>query len=298
MAACRPKDIHPCTVNPSTWNEDISIGRLFGHLCSGSEFAHDDFMRQTLEQTDDDNDQCPKKRARYDADASTESSQSSDAVEEGHADMDDTRCKPHSTLNGPMEQTYDTGQYFSHVSPRSLSPPTQTATSQTKQLPDTDPERAKRDEIRRAHRYLQQYANPEILQVGPLPSSWPTDKVNASQMPSPKTPSKEPQESSFASIGDGASSLHSQTRQPSQTQDSQYTDLGLSISESDLDASPPPGMGPDRDLGHVTEERTTKDRITRRRARVAAYLAAREDSWAEVSLVSAGGNHAEEEIEL
>ena len=298
MAAFRPKDIHPCTVNPSTWNENISIRRLFGHLCSGREFSHDDFMRQTLEQTDDDNDQYPKKRARYKADTSTESSQSSDAVEEGHANRDDTRRKSHSTLYGTMEQTYDTGQYSSHVSLRSLSPPTQTATSQTKQLSDTDPERAKRDEIRRAHRYLQQHADPEALQVGPLPSSWPADEVNAGQMPSPKTPSKGPQESSFATTGDGASSSHPQTPQPSQPQDSQYTDLGISISESDLDASPPPGMGPDRDLGQATEERTTKYRITRRRARVAAYLAAREDSWAEVSLVSAGGNHAEEEIEL
>jgi hypothetical protein len=276
VAAFRPKDIHPCTVDPSTWSEDISIRRLFGHLCSGSDFAHDEFMRQSLEQTDDD-DRPHKKRVRYEADVSTESTQSSSVLEEGYANIGDTNRKAPSTLDGTAEQTSDAGQPVKS------------------QQSDFDPARAKRDEIRKARLYLQGYADPELLEIGPLPSSWPADEVT-SQTPTSKAPSQGPRGSSFTTTGDGASSPH-RTSQPSA--ESQQTDLlTLSISDSDLDASPPPDTGPARDIDQTTE-RTTEDRIaSRRRARAAAYLAARDDSWTDVSLISAGGNHAEEEMEL
>lgn len=46
VVAFRPKDIHPCTVDPVTWSESSSMESLFGHLCSGTIFAHDQVMRQ------------------------------------------------------------------------------------------------------------------------------------------------------------------------------------------------------------------------------------------------------------
>ena len=39
-------DIYPCTDDPSTWSENVSIDRLFGHLCSGRTFTHDIYMRE------------------------------------------------------------------------------------------------------------------------------------------------------------------------------------------------------------------------------------------------------------
>ncbi|KAJ0274159.1 hypothetical protein COL940_009489 [Colletotrichum noveboracense] len=38
----RPKDVWPCTVNPTDWVRDnITIHSLFGNFCSGDSFAHD-----------------------------------------------------------------------------------------------------------------------------------------------------------------------------------------------------------------------------------------------------------------
>ncbi|KAJ5121893.1 DNA repair metallo-beta-lactamase [Penicillium atrosanguineum] len=266
VAAFRPKDIHPCTVDPSTWNEDVSICCLFGHLCSGSDFAHDNFMRQTIDQTDDDDGQRSKKRARYEVNISTESSQSSDEIED-QTSTGDTEHKAHSALDGTVKETSNISQPTANSQP-SL---------------DYDPERAKRAEIQKAHLYLQEHADPSILEIGPLP---PTSPETQARTPTPKPL---PHVSSFTSTRDDGSSPR--PHEPSQVEDSQHTDLlSLSISESDLNASPP------SDIKQGLE--STQDHTARRRARVSAYLAAREDSWADISLVSAGGNHAAEEMEL
>ncbi|AEO64169.1 uncharacterized protein THITE_48711 [Thermothielavioides terrestris NRRL 8126] len=43
----RPKDVWPCTVDVSTWlREGITVERLFLKHCSGSEFRHDQLMRE------------------------------------------------------------------------------------------------------------------------------------------------------------------------------------------------------------------------------------------------------------
>ena len=266
VAAFRPKDIHPCTVDPSTWNEDISICRLFGHLCSGSDFAHDNLMRQTIDQTDDEDGQRSKKRARYEADILTESSQSSNEIEDPTS-TGDTEHKAHSALDGTVELISNPSQ------PAANSQPSR----------DFDLERAKRAEIQKAHIYLQEHADTSILEIGPLPSTTPETQVR------PPTTRSCPHESISTSVRDDASLPL--PHEPSQVEDSQHTDLlSLSISESDLNASPPSESTQGRER--------TQDRIARRRARIAAYIAAREDSWADISLVSAGDNHAEEEMEL
>jgi hypothetical protein len=63
VEAFKPKDIFPCTVDPSTWSEEVSIRNLFGHLCSGTLFVHDELMRGNAQ----DDDQRPRKRPRSDA---------------------------------------------------------------------------------------------------------------------------------------------------------------------------------------------------------------------------------------
>lgn len=45
VAAFHPKEVFPCTVDPLTWDEDVSMERLFGGLCTGTRFSHDDYMR-------------------------------------------------------------------------------------------------------------------------------------------------------------------------------------------------------------------------------------------------------------
>ncbi|KIW08886.1 hypothetical protein, variant [Verruconis gallopava] len=44
VQAFRPRDVHPCTVDEETWCPDVSMRALFGHLCSGEVFAHDEEM--------------------------------------------------------------------------------------------------------------------------------------------------------------------------------------------------------------------------------------------------------------
>ncbi|KAJ5788620.1 hypothetical protein N7457_003610 [Penicillium paradoxum] len=289
VAAFRPKDIHPCTVDPKTWNEDVSINRLFGHLCSGHSFSHDTHMRSTVaNDVDDEETLRARKRPRYDMDMdlSTQSTQgTSSGVEEfslGAAD---------ATQNLDIKQD---------------------APNQSEQAA-----RIKRNEIRRAHRYLQEHAEPRLFQLNPIPSTWPTeeedrfDPANDEGREEVTLISDQPDSNSSATIsrlrsaptrsaitidltGDGAASPCPII----QHADSQHTDpLALSISESAFDS-------PDREP--VVDELQTpeqgQDSMSRsRRARIAAYLAAREDTysaWTDVSLVSAGDNHAEEEIEL
>lgn len=48
VAAFKPADIYPCTVDEQTWTEDVSTKTLFGHLCSGTNFLHDREMKMLL----------------------------------------------------------------------------------------------------------------------------------------------------------------------------------------------------------------------------------------------------------
>jgi len=49
VAAFKPQDVHPCTVDEATWTPAISMRALFGHLCSGDEFSHDVEMYEARE---------------------------------------------------------------------------------------------------------------------------------------------------------------------------------------------------------------------------------------------------------
>ncbi|KAJ5036497.1 hypothetical protein NUH16_004372 [Penicillium rubens] len=288
VAAFRPKDIHPCTVDPTTWSEDVSIRRLFGHLCSGTDFSHDNHMRQTVaDDADDEGDLRARKRARYDMDLSTQSTQeTSSGIEEfslGAADASQHHAQGHGSLH--------------HLSQ------------------SEEAARVKRNEIRQAHRYLQEHAEPGLFQVNPLPSTWPTEKEDRFDPASgegseegdtliPDQPNLEPsatglrlgpEPSTSTRIidltGDGATS----PRLIQQT-DSQHTDiLSLSISESAFDS--PDQNSVENGLPDLARRGETVNRS--RRARVAAYLAAREgtfSAWTDVSLVSA--DNQGEEIEL
>lgn len=44
MEAFNPVDVYPCTTDEETWHSDISMEALFGHVCSGDVFVHDQEM--------------------------------------------------------------------------------------------------------------------------------------------------------------------------------------------------------------------------------------------------------------
>ncbi|MCJ1405806.1 hypothetical protein MMC11_009036 [Xylographa trunciseda] len=52
VGALRPMDIYACTVDDKTWGHDVSMKVLFGHLCSGQIFAHDQIMIKIVEARD------------------------------------------------------------------------------------------------------------------------------------------------------------------------------------------------------------------------------------------------------
>ncbi|KAJ6102017.1 DNA repair metallo-beta-lactamase [Penicillium sp. IBT 16267x] len=288
VAAFRPKDIHPCTVDPSTWSENVSIRSLFGHLCSGEDFIHDAYMRETLDLQYDEEHHA-RKRARYE-EVSTQSTESS--IDE--------------------ELPLDTN---GNLQPES---------SITCTVPDRV--QAKNEEIRRAHRYLLEHADPELLQIGPLPSSVLTNEGensfdSISNSEPEVTISHQP--TYTESNNDGANSPLPDNQSPSQLHESQQTDtFTLPISESALAPSssidaetallaedsssdrgePTSKSGSGSGSGSGLRANAGRQRImSRLRTRISAYLAAQEGSysaWEDHSLVSAGSNHTEEETEL
>jgi hypothetical protein len=47
VAAFKPLDVYPCTVDERNWTPRDSVQALFGHVCSGAVFRHDKEMLQT-----------------------------------------------------------------------------------------------------------------------------------------------------------------------------------------------------------------------------------------------------------
>lgn len=52
VAAFRPRDVFPCTVDEATWTPEVSMRQLFGHYCSSQTFRHDASMMPIFEARD------------------------------------------------------------------------------------------------------------------------------------------------------------------------------------------------------------------------------------------------------
>jgi hypothetical protein len=246
-------------------------------------------MRRTVaNDVDDEGDLRARKRARYDMELSTQSTQeTSSGIEDFSLDVADA------------SQNHDQKQDSLHHLSQS-----------------EEPARVKRNEIRQAHRYLQEHADPGLFQVNPLPSTWPTEKEDKFDLASdegnekqdtliPDQPDLEPSATGLRVRSEPSTSTTiidltgegTTSPRPIQQIESQHTDvLSLSVSESAFDS-------PDQNSveNGLRDPARGEEMVNRsRRARVAAYLAAREgtfSAWTDVSIVSAD-NHGEEEIEL
>ena len=248
-------------------------------------------MRQIVaNHVDGEGDSRAKKGARYDMDLSTQSTQeTSSGIEDFSLGIADASHHP--------DQKQDSLHRLSQFE---------------------EAARVKRNEIRRAHRYLQEHAEPKTFKVNPLPSTWPTEKEDRFDPASdegseeedtllPDQPYLEPSATGLRQRSEPITSTRiidltsdgtTSPRPISQQTDSQHTDiLALSISESALDS-------PDQDSveNRLRDPARGEQTLNRSRsARVAAYLAAREgtfSAWSNISLLSAGDHHGEEEIEL
>ncbi|KAH8150797.1 uncharacterized protein LAJ45_04978 [Morchella importuna] len=48
VALFRPRDIYPCVVDTQSWDESKTMENLFGDLCEGEAFTHDEMMKRIL----------------------------------------------------------------------------------------------------------------------------------------------------------------------------------------------------------------------------------------------------------
>ena len=244
-------------------------------------------MRKLLVDAQYDEELHARKRMRYDGNLSTQSTESNSMVEEPRAIMNE---KTQLQAQSPI-----------------VSPTT------------TDRIQAKRDEIRQAHRYLQEHADPGLLHIEPLPFSGPKEEgqdrfdheaastVTIRQHAAHSEYNHDQKQSSNGA-GDSIDVSQAPNNQPSsQPPDSQHTDtLTLPISEATL--APSLDLANEESVHLEPGQNTSQGRkagrervMARLRSRINAYLAAQEGSytaWEDVSPVSAGANHTEEETEL
>lgn len=180
----------------------------------------------------------------------------------------------------------------------------------------------KRDEIQRAHEYLQGQTDPSEMQVGPLPPTWfgGLDGADASKTDKQKK-EKQVKESAETKISgtkwtpfmilkrpttgsgqvQGSSSSHVQSpAEPTSNTLQSQASIPESILAPSLTSSHSGNLTRERLEELDAQERKEIPSASQKRARVEAYLAATEDSfsaWAGM-ITSAGDNHAEEEMEL
>ncbi|PWY82874.1 hypothetical protein BO70DRAFT_379437 [Aspergillus heteromorphus CBS 117.55] len=190
IAAFKPKDIHPCTVDPVTWDEDVSMQTLFGHLCPAtSTFAHDQHMREI---TSNDPDLRARKRARYEHNhpSSTQSSQQSSSMMDNIGIPDHPKLTPTIISQPQPPASSERIPSLNLIEIKRTSspplPPSSTTTPSHPNEPLTLPTptpataKARRDEIRHAWNFLNNASSSqrELYQLDSLPSSWPTDDEN------------------------------------------------------------------------------------------------------------------------
>ncbi|PKY04400.1 hypothetical protein P168DRAFT_310972 [Aspergillus campestris IBT 28561] len=285
VAAFHPKEVFPCTVDPGTWNEDVSMVRLFGHLCTGTKFSHDNYMRDIANSGQ-------RKRRRSSSNGMTTFHQEQLPTSQQH------NTPPTPTPPSPAQPAV----------PNTLAFPTSSKETRS----------AKHDEIRLARRFLQNNNNNNDnnlptaqkthFELESLPSSWTSnDTTTISQNQNQSQNIVVPANGSFP-VRDDTTDLNlnpisnvnpssppprtpsiTTSASPSQDQQQQKHYLNDENPEwpiDDLD------LEPNHDNHHETE-------INPRQRE--AYLAAQADSydaWADVGLVSAGDNHCVEEVEL
>lgn len=328
---------------------------LFGHFCSGTNFVHDQNMRDMLA---NDEGFRARKRARFNDDITPRSSQNSSSMVDSIAE---TSLPPsRAATNGHIQSSPGLRGLSNPVPSSTKSPASFPSSLKTTSdivssskgpllAPESSPrtKKARHNEIRQAWKFLSNARSDHAFHnLGPLPSSCltePEDESNYSishcettirshidetmhivSLPGNEatfTDPEDPPHSSKAGTMDlahedddfiGESQISHTLSVPSSAFASQEQ-----VIDFDNNDAVPPSDG--HSQNGETEEVASFDMLNQKQTnsskvirpslsqsgsslnRKAAYLAARADSfdaWASMSLVSAGNNHTEEEIEL
>lgn len=102
VAAFKPKDIIPCTVDESTWTPDVSIRNLFGVHCSGTIFRHDAEMMESYNARREEHQQRIRNQAETQRD--TQSTDEQSASSRGYVKRKDIAS---SQEEGPIHAERD-----------------------------------------------------------------------------------------------------------------------------------------------------------------------------------------------
>lgn len=101
VAAFLPKDIYPCTVDPSTWTPAVSMQTLFGDLCSDTIFHHDATMHALFASCQPNPDNPTQQESQHSTARHTSNSQHNDArhttQNQGQDTNNDERHIPHAS---------------------------------------------------------------------------------------------------------------------------------------------------------------------------------------------------------
>jgi DNA cross-link repair 1C protein len=289
VAAFKPRDIFPCTVDPNTWSDAVSMRNLFGHLCSGDEFLHDRHMRDTVSEGR----LRPKKRRRLASSFSQASRSPSSSVigdDSCPAAAHPTRldCGTASTaMINPMDNRQSSAIVEREDSP---SCPRSTALHH-----GGEGSEFMRNRIRSIRDCLETMKDQMLFSNGPLPTALHAEGDDLEQASHPE----QIQDSAHPASQSGGASPASRLCMTTTGEASQ-----VSLPDSAFDSQDQEDPTLTIDLRHTIAEPNTSGRCSRSvsvQQRKIAYLAARArtyDAWSQVALLSAGNNHTEEEVEL
>ncbi|OJD15301.1 hypothetical protein ACJ73_08991, partial [Blastomyces percursus] len=320
VKAFRPQDIFPCTVYPATWNEDVSMRTLFGHLCSGTNFAHDELMRRTVERAE----HRPRKGKRLRSDSSS----SINSTQQTYSDIlpiQETERPPAIPLTAIHGRKHDSNSdrllelqiQKDDTRPRAARLICQ-QTSQNINLDShndmaSQPSSVKSQLMAIKHALKEKHLNHELEFHLPSSLSDFGDEIDDSSQRTSQAQARIHSQSQSQNL---SAPLSLQLSQQHTTQDdnNSQTSTGsnnnnCNYNDDDYSQADNPSYDETTLLISLSafdpQQTTTADSSTpseRRKRRIAAYYAAREgtyEAWSSIySLVSAGNNHTEEEVEL
>ncbi|PGH00789.1 hypothetical protein AJ80_09128 [Polytolypa hystricis UAMH7299] len=309
VQAFKPRDVYPCTVDPNTWTEDVSMRSLFSHLCSGTAFPHDNLMRGIVAEHDGR----PQKRQRRGSDASSSaavSTQKSDLVILFDEEEDDELSPIAEEVSKAQQHTPIPTPQTSSVVEDSCAPPalpyplptTSPTAEQTESHIQTPNDKASShhntpsntpnptiDAIKRVLKHKRQNHELDFSLLSSFSSTSEsqgttiTQQSHVSRQQQLQLPPVEPSSEAEAEEEAATSPLDS---------DSEST---ISIPSSAFDSQQSTSSQQQTQTRHVPPSSSRESRRT-------AYRAARSrtyDAWSSFcSVVTAGNNHVEEEMEL
>ena len=280
MGVFKPKDVYPCTVDEETWQQEMSIENLFGHLCSSDIFIHDQEMQKRVKQTN-------LKRSREDSQLVSTTRDSSESDDTNTSDQEQ-----HQANKNHISPNTFSNIGIHHTDRRGSKRRRGFASNETLERESVG---LRKQDLRD----LRQSLEGQVLEVKAdiaLPAHKRNDSAELPERTQPGTisqsetssPSRTSEDDDRKAGGFLLSDLATPEEASDSTPDSQFRrETQLSLADTAFESQSPQKQGTGRDV----------DRLRHRRE---AYKAAKRriGSWEAGDIITSFGSHYEEEIEL